>query len=1038
MSHDRAAFPATTAVRIGEAARRMGLDASVLYETVIELADEGMLTARCINAAAGILLTQLGLPGYFFRHISKDALRRVLQVLATNMTAAKGRFFLSNETAHLECNVDGGLQVLVATAETRDYMESMIGEALANRRWEYYFSSGHNYYTYIIKQEQSGEASELADAQSRFAFGQDESNLFVPEETRGRYEDFLDSHLASVARLVEFTRSVTTGETRLMFHKRMASSSLPIVRKLLADRGLRLNRAYGETYRTPQNTTACVCSLYVEGPLDDILSQFVAADLRSFLALGQNPFADMYLDGTLSFPEMLFAVNAGFFVHQFVYKVFETDRQIMECLKRKDLRDALSKRISDANHSEYLREIVSKTIRANPELLKQLFQFFDLKFNPERPGMADPEALAQDLGRFAKRLDSIFIDDSTPADIFRFACRLIRNVRKTNFYKADKRSFAFRLDPGVLDPIVFSEMVFGIFFVVGHYALGTHMRAEDVARGGLRLLRITPGNYENELDDANLLNYALGPKAQRLKHKDIAESGSKGVIVPTPDHAGDGLNAVCDCSEGILDLILPSDEVKDYLGQPEMIFFGPDEGTAHFMDAIAVRAGERGYPHWRTFTTGKEIGMPHDAYGLTQDGQVFALLGRGEQGTELQIDGASVATTLFPNEIHSHIGERVASSGMTTTGVMAAFRALIARRGRREEDLNLMMTGGPDGDLGANQIQTYRGKICLVIDGGAVLFDPEGLDARELKLLAFSRHRSPRPNSAAYPREKLSPAGFLVERSAKNVTLPDGAVVEDGAFFHKTFLTTPENRRFVEQAGIRAFVPCGGAKDTVNFANVCGFLAVFPELEFIVEGANVFFDDAAREAIATQTDVLQIKDSTANKGGVTCSSLGEVLSAFLLQEDYEQHVVHDAKTRFELARELLGIIAANAETETNMLLDLHANEGPSLAHLSIRTSEQLLALQERLYQHLDLILANEDLVAGVVEAYVPSVLTRIVGVPRILEILGDERLLAYRNALLTKKLASLALYRHAVEWDDFLRRLDGELEPTLVSLLPKA
>ena len=48
-------------------------------------------------------------------------------------------------------------------------------------------------------------------------------------------------------------------------------------------------------------------------------------------------------------------------------------------------------------------------------------------------------------------------------------------------------------------------------------------------------------------------------------NKDIAESGSKGVIVPTPSHAKDGLNAVYDYSEGVLDLIQPSAEVVDWL-----------------------------------------------------------------------------------------------------------------------------------------------------------------------------------------------------------------------------------------------------------------------------------------------------------------------------------------------------------------------------------------------------------------------------------------------------------------------------------------
>ena len=49
-----------------------------------------------------------------------------------------------------------------------------------------------------------------------------------------------------------------------------------------------------------------------------------------------------------------------------------------------------------------------------------------------------------------------------------------------------------------------------------------------------------------------------------------------------------------------------------------------------------MRARERGYKHWRTLTTGKSMGIPHDAYGLARDRQVFGLISRGSAGTELQ------------------------------------------------------------------------------------------------------------------------------------------------------------------------------------------------------------------------------------------------------------------------------------------------------------------------------------------------------------------------------------------------------------------
>jgi glutamate dehydrogenase len=346
-----------------------------------------------------------------------------------------------------------------------------------------------------------------------------------------------------------------------------------------------------------------------------------------------------------------------------------------------------------------------------------------------------------------------------------------------------------------------------------------------------------------------------------------------------------------------------------------------------------------------------------------------------------------------------------------------------------------MMTGGPDGDLGANQIQSFRGRICLLIDGGSVLFDPDGLDRKELVKIALARHTSPRLNSMAYPLERLGARGFRVPRATGAFALPDGTRVDDGAFFHRGFLADPANRRFIEQAGIQAFVPCGGFKDTINGGNARAFLGLCRELRVIVEGANVFFDDAAREIIARESGILQVKDSSANKGGVTCSSIAEVLAAFLLGEDYEKAMVQDAAFRAEMIRAVFDLISANAVAETWMLLELHRREGAPLCRLSVRTSEQLYALRDALRGHLDRILRCRDIVEGALRACVPGVLLDRLGMARTRRILDRPELQAYRDALLTKKLAALAVYRHAAEWDDFMRRIEHDLEQSLRSLV---
>ncbi len=1015
-------------------AQACGLDASMLYESVVELAGEGLLTAGCIDAAAGILLTELGLPAYFFQNLSKDALKRLLHSIATTIQLEDGRYVLRSEVSEVRFDMEGGVQVRIATPKNRDRMEAVLDSAMSGSRIEYYYGRKSRYFTYIIRPEPCPSVEDCRGS-SPFAFSRAVTGRTIPDTTRERYETFLQRHNQSVIPLVDVSPAKPTREIRVMFRDDFRHSPLPVLRRMLEDSKITLTRAYWETYRNPDGRIESICSLY----LDDTVKKPALAEaigrLRMFLAVQSDHYGDLFLNGSLSFEEYIFTILADAFVHIFVHKDLSADGEIMAELKRPDLKDAFARRIYETNRAEYTRKEITGVITRHPELMKQLFRLFDRRFNPVIARRISSPALKKELAAFRQRAAIAFVDDHTGRDVFIFMTRLIAHGLKTNFYQAVKRSFGFRLDASVLDPLVFPAKVHGIFFTVGFHSVGTHMRAADVARGGLRLVRVTAGNYENELDDMALLNYALGAVAQRLKHKDIAESGAKGVIVPDPEYARDSYNAVLDFTEAVMDLVQPSREVVDYLGASERVFFGPDEGTAPLMDAIAERARKRGDRYWRTVTTGKTIGIPHDTYGLTADGQVFGLLDREEKGTELEVDGRTVLVSTDMDRIYERIGGRIDVSGMTTNGVMSCLQTVLDHLGMKEPDTNLMMTGGPDGDLGANQIQSYRGRICLVIDGGAVLFDPDGLDRKELMKVALARHTHPRLNSLAYPEGCLGRRGFKMPRKPGAFRLPGGRTIADGAYYHRYFLTDPAVRSLVAEADIRAFVPCGGFMNTINGENVRAFLDVFRELKVIVEGANVFFDDTARDVIARETAILQIRDSSANKGGVTSSAVAEVLPAFLLGEDYEKVLVRDRRTRSDFIREIFRLISVNARAETRMLLALHERTGAPLYRLSVETSEHLLALQSRLYGKLDLLLASKPLTDAVLRAYIPPVLCEAVGLAGIRRILSRPELAAYRDAILTKKIAAAALYRHAADWEDFLQRLEEDLPGTVAKIL---
>ncbi|MCJ8501515.1 NAD-glutamate dehydrogenase domain-containing protein [Desulfatitalea alkaliphila] len=1022
-------------------AKALNLDPGLLYEAVVDLAAEGLLTANCLNLAAGILLEELGLPAYFFENIDKGSLKHILGAIAANLAFKENKPVLSGRVAHIDFDLaqkDNVQKVRIATRETRDAMEKMLEKTISGHRREYYYCPDYGYYTYIIRPETVRDYSREAFDGSRFLFSLAGDYLATPEPTRQRYKAFLHACEQAVCPLITVSRVPETDETRLMFNSDFAVPQLPVFRKLIEDHGRVLMRAYWEPYLGSSATPSSICSLYLAGSLGAEEESALTRDLAAFLALAVNPISQCYLDGRLTFEEMLFAINAVDFTHMFIYKERDnaTDREILAGLDTKDHMEAFAARIHGANKSTYTRKVILEAVTSHPDLVKTLHDLFARRHRPGHPGPIDAAALETQAAAFERALAARFMDNGVFGDIFRFMVKLVACTLKTNFYKPGKRSFAFRCDNRILDPLVFDQFVFGIFFVNGHYARGTHMRAGDIARGGLRLIRVSDATHPAEIDNAVLLNYALGPKAQRLKHKDICESGAKGVVVPHADYSTLGRQALLDYTEGILDLVLGDAAIVDHHGRPEMIFFGPDEGTAGLMDAVARRARDRGYRHWRTLTTGKSIGIPHDTYGMLNNGDLFGLFDRQEQGTELQINGKTVAVTTDMAGLFTHIGGRIETSGMTTTGVMAAFRSLVEHHGARQEALNLMMTGGPDGDLGANEIQCYKGKICLVIDGGGVLFDPDGLDQEALTRIAFMRHSAPRANTLHYPADKLGPRGFLVPAAARDVTLPDGTVVENGALFHRTFLSTPENRRFIRQADIRAFIPCGGFKDTINRGNVKPFLSVFQELQFIVEGANVFFDDAARRYIAAATGIKQIKDTTANKGGVYSSAIAEVLTAFLLGDDYEAALIDDTDTRWALIRDVMTRVAHNARLETGMLLRIHAADPTvPLFTLSETTSEQIFDLQHTFEQHLETILQDMHTVRQVMEKYIPAALVTRLGIATILEKLDTNDLRPYRDAIITKKLASMAFYRFGDQWPAFLERLTADFSAGLQSIV---
>ena len=325
----------------------------------------------------------------------------------------------------------------------------------------------------------------------------------------------------------------------------------------------------------------------------------------------------------------------------------------------------------------------------------------------------------------AAKLD---VPDPTDAQLLKTYEMFNRSMLKTNFFKEDIGAIGYRLDPAVfLGQQKLPEIPFGIFHLVGRDFNGFHVRFRDISRGGIRMILSTKDNYERNRMTQFQENYGLA-YTQKLKNKDITESGSKGTVLLRQGRGGMSKNhqgeyAFMQYIDTLLDLMLETEGVSSIYTEPEYLFFGPDENTAPLMDPAAYYTQKKGYGPWRSITTGKSGtlgGIPHDTYG------------------------------------------------MTTRSVRQFVQGVQRKLGHKQSEKTKFVTGGPDGDLGSNEVILGEETIVGIVDGSGVIYDPEGLDRDALLQLCDQRVM------VNNYKGKFSDGGFFIGVDETNRTLPDG------------------------------------------------------------------------------------------------------------------------------------------------------------------------------------------------------------------------------------------------------------------------
>lgn len=990
------------------------------------LRKEGKINANLVEGEVDWFFDKLGMVDNYFTSQSAEVIAKHISAIYANKmlsSAESGKVKINIQQEHKDgaifaCNSVPGSQTSPAVAIERRLDERYLAlqDDGSSYRVQVYRSSGfvsseqqQNLRLYVVNKANYGsDAADPAQLRDELDINKIGDRDFLAKASAGTKEIY-QNILRRAARIpgpVIESYDAELGEKRIVICYRRGTTTrfFGALTDLYHYHGFVARKKFVEQFA---NGFLIVC-LYLTTPASQPAQDAAEVNARMRLfekeanliyILPSSRMASLLQAGELSEEECVYAHAAWKFAAHFINRMGSEYHALRKALDMRDERHAglmaaLKRRLVNATFTEHS---IGDVIMANPAMVKLLYRDFARLHNPAD---ADAQASLQ-LGAdaLAARRDEVLAAIKRHAaaseqdqEIFGMFLTFNRHVVKTNFYKVDKVALSFRLSPEFLDDQEYPQRPFGIFYIIGDEFRGFHVRFSDVARGGVRIVRSR--DTESYATNARHMFeecYGLA-NTQERKNKDIPEGGSKGVILLDLAKAAHGQphkpeqaeNAFKKYVDSILDILLSSQETRreqaivDHYKTEEILFLGPDEGTADVMDWASQRAKERGASFWKAFTTGKSRslgGIPHDMYGMTT------------------------------RSIHQYVV------------------GILAKLGIDEAEVTKFQTGGPDGDLGSNEIKISRDKTIGIVDGSGVLYDPQGIDREELRRLADARLMV-----REFDRARLSAGGFLVDVNDREVTLPDGTVVDNGLNFRNEFHLNP-------LSSATLFVPCGGRPEAVNISNVDKFFhhrhstaaggapERVPRFKYIVEGANLFFTQEAR-LVLEEAGVVIFKDASANKGGVTSSSL-EVLAALALKDDEflahmtvqksadtGEEVVPDFYRRY--IENVHQIIERNAALEFQAVWDANKRTGLPRSVIGDLVSTKINGLNVQIQNsNLWSNQAFKNLVLA--EACPPVLLELVGGVAGLCQRVPEN----YLRAIFGAYLGSRYIYRYGLETKEF-------------------
>jgi len=525
---------------------------------------------------------------------------------------------------------------------------------------------------------------------------------------------------------------------------------------------------------------------------------------------------------------------------------------------------------------------------------------------------------------------------------------------RTNLFLSKRRSLTIRVDPKLMMFDKEAIIPYGVFFTHSRGLNGFQVRFRDIARGGLRIVPTVGVEHFGQesmrhFDEVYSLGYA-----QQLKNKDIPEGGSKAVCLVNVSDRMTGSRdflirkAVKSFTDGLLDLITPDLEVKkrmvDYFGEDELLYLGPDENiTPEDINWVIGRAAYRGMKYPSAFMSSKpEAGINHKVYGITSEGVAVFL--------KVVLEEAGFNT--------------------------------------EKDSFTVKITGGPNGDVAGNMINI----LCRDYPGRALI-------------VGMCDHTGGVENEAGLDMDEL----LRLFKGDLPLSEYDATKVGDGGQFYGVATNDEIHLRNTMHNRVKAdaFIPAGGRPNTINISNYEKYFLPdgSPSAPLIVEAANIFTTPEARAEFAKR-GITIVKDSSANKAGVCCSSYEIVCSMLLSKEEFM-----DVKK--ELVEDILNKLRESARVEAELLFREHkANPNLPMVHYSEAISGAINratdAVVGALKENYNLI--SEEIRKRLVVESLPKKLVEVAGqrledIPKM-----------YMISMMGAKLGSKMVYNEGLEY----------------------